>query len=453
MPLTIVLNKCIQEAIFPSMLKVGKVVPIFKKGDKNKCENYRPISILPAISKVFEEAIKSRLMKFLEDHKMLTPNQHGYRRGHSTTSGILQIVEHVYRAFDEGMWTEMNMIDLTKAFDSVNHEVLLNKLEYYGVRGGPLDLLRSYLTNRVQLTEWNNTRSQHMNIYHGVPQGSVLGPLLFVLYVNDLPSNIVGAEICLYADDTSVLVEAEDLETLCEKSRKAMVETNKWFTANKLQVNMGKTQSLLFSTRNSQISTARFLGMTVDTNLKWNQHIDDLASKLSSTLFALKRLTYVATHQAAKTAYYSSFHSLLSYGILFWGSMAEAQRIFVLQKRAVRYLCNLKYNESCRTRFREEQILTLSSVFILAVVTHVHKNRDAFPQNGINHEYETRRRAEIRVPHHRLAATQRSLDYWGGKLYNRLPHEVKILPFAAFKKRVKKTLMETEPYTLEEFLT
>lgn len=345
------------------------------------------------------------------------------------------------------------MLDLTKAFDSVSHDILLRKLNYYGVRGEPFKLLQSYLSGRMQVTQWQNTISDPRSIKYGVPQGSILGPLLFVVYINDLPSNVEGAEVCMYADDTSLLVRARNYVELQQKSENAISTASNWFAANKLKVNLDKSQKITFSTTNKRIpDEANFLGMVIDANLKWHGHIDGLANRLAGALYAIRRIKHTATHEAAKTTYFSCFHSLLSYGVLFWGTATEAHRIFILQKRAVRILCNLKYNESCRNYFKAEGILTLPAVYILAVVLYVHKNKYMFPLNGQHHQYHTRRRDDIRVPYHRLTATQKSLDFWGTKLYNSIPTEMKELQHQRFKIEVKKMLILKECYSLEEFL-
>lgn len=416
-------------------------------------ENYRPISILPSISKIFEQFIATRLYDYLERKNYLSPNQHGYRKGHSTTTGVADVINFIYDAFDNRKYAEMSMLDLSKAFDSVSPHILVEKLEFYGVRGNALELLQSYLSNRRQATEWGGSLSGTREINYGVPQGSILGPLLFIIYINDLPSNIRNASICLYADDTSIMVQGSEMGELRWRTNQSTEDANKWFAANRLKVNLGKTQCLLFTTKQgNENHEAKFLGLTLDTHLRWCQHINNLANRLTSALFAIRRLTRVATFQAAKTAYFAMFHSHLCYGIMFWGLASDAGRIFVLQKQAIRSLCSLQYNESCRTHFRKENVLTLVSVFILAVVCFVHSNLDQFVINGSTHEYNTRQRHELETPYHRLACSQRAVSYWGAKLYNKLPAECKCLPYQHFKAKVKKLLIELECYDIGEFL-
>lgn len=451
-PLADNFNRCASQGIFPKQLKVSKTVPVFKKGNVNDCTNYRPISVLPAISKIFELAIAARLMHYMEVRGYLSNRQHGFRKGHSVTSGIMSVMNYIIKTIDDNMYAEVNLLDLSKAFDTVSHHILLEKLLYYGIRGNSYKLLESYLSGREQITKWNGSMSEPKTIKYGVPQGSILGPLLFIIYVNDLPFNILGAEVCLYADDTTLLLRGENIEEVHNKSNSVIKDTERWFAANKLLMNPNKVQKLIISTRAvERCVEARFLGLTMDSHLKWDRHIAQMASKLTSASYAIKRLKLVATHEVAKIAYFSNFHSFLSFGILFWGMAMEADRVFLLQKKAVRTLRGLKANESCRGHFRSEGILTVPSLYILTAVSYVHQNKEKFHRNGYVHQYTTRNRDHLRVPYHRVCRSQGSIDYWGPKLYNKLQDELKSLPGERFKQKVKRILVEMECYSIEEY--
>lgn len=455
-PLTYTLNECIQSGVFPDELKIARVVPIYKKGDINECSSYRPISILPVISKIFEQAMAERIAQLMELNNYMSDKQHGFLKNRSVDSAVLSVVEYICDAYDKGMAVKMNMLDLSKAFDSVDRSVLLRKLQYYGIRGPPLELLRSYLSNRYQAVVWQNEISQMREVTFGVPQGSILGPLLFLIFINDLPNNFGNSEndICLYADDTTLLVRARTSEELETLSRETLSDVMDWFSANRLKANQEKTQSVTFTTKATQDREhARFLGVYLDSCLRWDWHIDHLASRLTSAVYAIRRLRTIATKQAARTAYFSMFHASMTYGIMFWGISTEATRIFKLQKQAVRSLANLKYNESCRGVFKMESILTLASQYILTCVKYVHNHLHTFKRNSDNHQYDTRHCHDLSVAHHRLAMTQKYIDYWGLKLYNALPPATKSKRKEAFAIDVKRLLLQKECYTLEEFFS
>lgn len=285
---------------------------------------------------------------------------------------MVEVMNYINRAQDEKKMVKMNLLDLSKAFDTVDHDILLNKLSYYGVRGLPLELISSYLTDRKQVVECNGTRSLIKPVTCGVPQGSILGPLLFIVYVNDIfgymSCNTPQVEMCLYADDTTIMVKGRCESELAVQSERALEKANCWFAANKLKLNKDKTNHIILRTNPEEGKVLKYLGMHVDEGLKWNTHVDQLAKKITSGIYCIKRIGSIATHQAALLTYHSFIHCHLSYGILFWGTSTAAERIFILQKRAIRVLCALKYRESCRGHFKNQKILTLTSLYIYTML-------------------------------------------------------------------------------------
>lgn len=452
-PMTAIINACFGEGIFPSELKLAKVVPIHKKDDKNKVSNYRPISILPAISKIFEYIIKDRIMSFINKHDMLSDAQHGYRPTRSTITAMIEMIEEVLETRDEKKVSMMVMCDLSKAFDCVSHEILLEKLWYYGIRGNTHDIIKSYLQNRNQAIWWQNNLSHTMEVTTGVPQGSILGPLLFIVYINDMPVNIKNCSVFIYADDTTILLKG-DPDELQAKKDEVLLSAEDWFDSNKLKLNTDKTQSLTIGMNQVHLDEkVTFLGLTVDNKLTWSNHVQGLCGKLCRAIYSIRTLKSISTHQAAKLAYYANFHSLASYGIIVWGMSSEADRVQILQKRALRTLCSLSSRVSCREYFKREKILTITSVYILSCVKFVHANLSRFIKNEDLHSYKTRNRNAMVIPLHRLKSTQQGIDYWGVKLYNQLPESVKSLSINKFAKAVKKLLIEKTYYSVNEFLT
>ena len=203
-PLTLIINKCLETGIFPSKLKIAKVIPIFKKGDELIFDNYRPISILPSISKVFERIICNQIHSYFHVNDLYFCSQYGFRKEHSTELAVLELIDRITQQLDKGT-TPINVyLDLSKAFDTLHHNILLHKLKYYGIEGTALRLFESYLNERQQYVDLDGTNSNYNRILTGVPQGSILGPLLFIIYINDIAQSSKHFNFIIYADDTTL---------------------------------------------------------------------------------------------------------------------------------------------------------------------------------------------------------------------------------------------------------
>ena len=450
-PLTHVIDTCFKNGHFPEKLKTASITPVHKKGDTNKESNYRPISILPAISKIFEQIMKTRITNFLISRGSLSENQHGFLGGRSTTTALFQIVEQVMNAFNEERTAQLTMLDLSKAFDLVDHEMLLAKL-HHGIRGLSNQLLRSYLTGRSQRVKWNGGISEERMNGVGVAQGSIIGPILFVVFMNDLPIGVEEPSVCQYADDTSFLTVAKDEIDVVEKATSTNCRMNRWFQSNRLQVNKDKTQKILFHTKKRpNDTTSNFLGIHLDSTLSFSEHICILAKKLSRAIFCIRRIRMLGTYQATRLTYFAAFQSHLTYGLLVWGS-AEISSIFILQKRALRVLTGAKQRDHCRTLFKQQKIMTLPSLYILTVLTYMYKNVAEFSKNNETHDYNTRRALDLRIPQCRIRKTQQSANYWGVRLFNVVSDATRSLPEALFKKKIKEHLLGAAYYSVEEFL-
>ena len=261
-------NMSIEQGVVPNALKMAKVIPVFKKGDREMITNYRPISLLNSINKIFEKIIDKRVRNFLDKYNLIYNYQFGFRKQHSTSLAVLEVIDECYKKLDEGYLAMGIYFDLQKAFDTVNHDILLKKLYHYGIRGKLHKWFTSYLRNRTQYCCINNTVSEVLNINCGVPQGSVLGPLLFIIYVNDIPNSIISQadnligtklqfeknndsnnKLRLFADDTNLFVFAKTLDDLYSKSNNCIREMEKWFGCNRLCVNVTKTCYTVFAPR------------------------------------------------------------------------------------------------------------------------------------------------------------------------------------------------------------
>ena len=357
--LTIIINQMIKSSIFPDDLKVAKIIPIYKKDNPELFTNYRPIALLPAISKIFEKILSKQIHKHFNNNSLFINSQYGYRPHHSTQLAALELATRISEQL-EAKKTPFNVyIDLSKAFDMLDHSILLEKLKFYGFHQNAIQLCRSYLQNRKQYVDYNGKTSTLLDMRKGVPQGSILGPLFFIIFVNDLPkaSNIFHS--IMYADDTTLLASIEDFDysknnNITEINRNICNELDKfsdWLKCNKLILNATKTKIMVFRTRGrgnvslsveinqthiTQVTEFNFLGIIFDEHLSWKSHIDALRVKLSRAIGVLNRLKNFLPNHILRFIYFALIHSHISYGQYLWGYMND--KISILQKKAVRII-------------------------------------------------------------------------------------------------------------------
>ncbi len=263
------------------------------------------------------------------------PSQYGFRPRRSTINVVAEFVYNVMKSCDKKEYTTSVFLDLSKAFDTINHKTLLSKLQHYGVRGLALEWFRSYLLNRKQYVTFKDKKSMEMTITCGVPQGSVLGPLLFIIYVNDLPNSLVYSKGVLFSDDTTLFCSSPNIRQLFNQVNEDLESLDDWFRANKLSLNLGKTNYMVFD-RGKQVnmdnmiltindlpiervSKVKFLGLIINNCLNWNDHIHHVKGKISSGIYALNTVKHILPQSHLKTIYYSLVNSYLNYGILIWG--------------------------------------------------------------------------------------------------------------------------------------
>ena len=309
-PITIIVNQMLNTGIFPDKLKIAKVNPIFKKDDEMQVTNYRPISLLPSISKIFEKVIFRQLYDYFHQKKLFYNAQYGFREKHSTELAALELVDRVTSEMDKMNTPISIFLDLSKAFDTLDHDILLAKLEYYGIRGTANRLLQSYISDRQQFVEIDNTRSDTLSLTTGVPQGSILGPLLFLIYINDISLASQMFKLIIYADDTNLNTTFElitnqnpnaDIDITLNNELQKISE---WLKTNKLSLNVNKSKYMIFhmpqkkipmlhvkndDTEIEKVSNFDFLGLTINEHLSWKSHIDKISNKISRSIGILNR--------------------------------------------------------------------------------------------------------------------------------------------------------------------
>lgn len=479
-PLTHIFNTSFNEGNVPDLLKIAKIVPLHKKGNKNLVENYRPISLLTGFSKILEKLMFNRILSFIDSNNILSNSQHGFRKNRSTDTATFDFHNYILEAIENKDMVAGLILDLSKAFDLINHELLLAKLDNYGIRGLTNNWFRSYLSNRKQAVELkyhsSHTISNHLSdfeiIKHGVPQGSILGPLLFLIYINDIASCINSQKLVLFADDTSVLFKnknAVDLQADIDLNLKVL---SNWFDCNRLIINTDKTVIMNFHTvqninhftavmklNNSLITSVKdtkFLGIWVQDSLKWSTHILNLTISLNRSSYAIRILSSSTSLNIVKIAYFAYFHSILKYGIIFWGNSPESITIFRIQKRTIRTMLGAKRLESCKPLFKALNIMPLPCIYIFCVLIFVKKNMnsiDSFQRNHQFHNYNTRQHNNLHVAASRTNLCKSGVFHSGIALFNALPLHIKrIAIFNNFKNTLRTFLLSNLFYSVNDYL-
>lgn len=456
-PLTRMVNRCIEEGVFPDCLKVAKVIPIHKKGDKNDKKNYRPISLLPIFSKVFEKIIHNQVMNHFESENLLYKNQFGFRKKSRTCDAILRFVEYTLDCFEKGLLSLSIFLDLSRAFDCVSPQALLDKLAKYGFDEISLRLIMSYFTDRKQKVFCNGTWSAEGLLSLGVPQGSILGPLLFIIFMNDFSYFMAMYEHLLWADDSGITVGHRELHGVEQLARVAELRAKEWFVSNMLVCNAEKTETMLFNLRgisnHTTSESVRFLGVYLDPSLTWISHANEIASKIIKNTFLLRNLANIVSKDVIKVAYHSLVESHLRYCVLIWGNCSSREGIFRLQRRAVRIVAGLNYRDDCVDAFKKLKILTFPSIYIYECLVYAYNNNRDLPKFGDTHDYYTRYRNNIKSKYMRLEKSKNGPNFISHKLFNKIPEEVKRLSLKKYKQTVGEFLRQHAFWSVQEFLS
>ena len=356
--LNLIFNLSLAEGIFPSDWKNARVSPIYKSGSRDECSNYRPISVLSTISKIFEKIVFDQMNEYFASNAILTPYQSGFRKGYSTMTSLLKTTNEWLVNMDKGLINGVVFLDLKKAFDTVDHDILIKKLEFYGIKNIALRWFISYLSRRKQVCKICSSISEIKTITTGVPQGSNLGPLLFLLYINDLPNCLKSSVPALFADDTNLSVRGATAGEIEEKLKSDLNNVHNWLLTNKLTLNVRKTEYMLIGSRQKlsqvkidpdlhigsegigRVSSTKTLGVLVDENITWRNHIDYVAKKVAKGIGLLRRSKDLLEINTLKTIYNATVLPYFDYCALVWDNYSQTikHKLEKLHNKAARII-------------------------------------------------------------------------------------------------------------------
>jgi len=467
-PLKFLFNLSVLNGICPAALKIAKIIPIFKKGTHTCSDNYRPISILNTISKIFESIVAKKLSSFFNKYDIIYKYQFGFRKHYSTNMALINAIDEILTALNDNNYVAALYLDLSRAFDSLDRKILLLKLENYGIRGCMLNWLRSYLISRRQYVEIDGIKSDIMEINYGVPQGSVLGPLLFLIYINDVGciDELINVPK-VYADDTNLFINAPTIPELNVKCQNAINKIALWMSANRLTINLEKTFYMIFNphflardTENLKlslnnvpilrVSNIKFLGVVIDERLEWKNHILDLCNSLKCYVGIFYRISQKVPVHILKSLYFALVHSKVSYAIQVYANTYSAylHDLEVLNNRLLRMLQHRPLATNTANLYKFYNTLPISKLFRFQFLMLAHRIiflpetvplaiSDGILFNSDIHTYNTRASKDF----HRTTSTSSFSNKLSGnimaKLWNGLPFELKSVTSEHILKKTK----------------
>ncbi len=365
---------------------------------------------------------------------LLYDSQYGFRNKRSTIDAVTELSGKILQGLERKEYALGVFLDLSRAFDTVPHDTLLSKLNHYGIRGNAYKWFASYLQGRKMYVRLDG-KSNVQNLDYGVPQGSVLGPLLFIILTNDINNALSVSKCVLFADDTTVYISNKNLRFIKENLKHDLTSLSDWFKANKLTLHLGKTNFILFKPKNfkevniellvnnisiTRVKSTKFLGLIIDEHLTWESHGINVANGVSKNLYMLRSVRNLVPSKSLRDLYFSYIHSTMNYGLGLRGPLISANtfnRLKVLQKKAVRVIAKACYNANSAPLFKKLQILRISDMIDLEVAKlsfrFVNNElplpiRDLFTPNAFNHNYNTRARNEPRIARHRTSLFHKS---------------------------------------------
>ena len=470
-PLTKIINLSFTTGTHPSKLKLSKTIPIFKKGSHLKVSNYRPISLLSNLNKIFEKLIFDRVYGFLEKYECIYEHQYGFRKKHSTNHALISITEKIRNSLDKNLYAVGVFVDFQKAFDTVNHNILIEKLDHYGIRGCINQWFKSYLSDRKQYVSIDGFNSKEAIIEHGVPQGSVLGPLLFLLYINDLHTSIKNSCTYHFADDTNLLGIGKSIKKIQKLLNKDLKQLMSWLLANKISLNKTKTELIVFRKPRSPpvrdikvklnghvivpCSTIKYLGLLLDETLSGNAHCSQLITKLTRANGMLTKIRHYVPQDKLLSIYFAIFASHMSYGCQIWGQnqlSSKFKKIVNLQKRAMRIMSFSNYDSASKPLFKQFKILKLQDQIALNNCLLIHDHS----RNHLPHSFQDffQPCVDLHNSNTRVSAGSIFVPHYSSTTYGRKSIKISaILKWNYLSQILNKNLLLLSKHTLKVLLT
>ena len=454
--------------IYPDDLKLGKVIPIYNKGQQHTPGNYRPITLLSGFNKIFEKLLHNRIMKYLNENNVICKYQFAFRKLYSTTIALIEITDRIKHLVDDGNYVVGIFLDLTKAFDTVNHQILLDKLHHYGIRGHSNSFFESYLTNRKQYVHINGKSSKIINQNTGVPQGSVLGPLFFLLYINDIYNSINTCDIRLFADDTSLFAHDKNLNLAKEKAQSAYIEIHKWLNCNRLTLNSTKTHFLIFHNKNkyipdnlnvlecgnhviNRVKSIDYIGLKIDENLTWKHHVDKVTSSLIRYFAIFSKTRLFVNNSLGRQIFYALINSRIRYGIEVYGSCADSyiNKLQIIQNKLLKLLMNIEPRYSTNLLHTNLKLLKVKDLHNFASLLFTY---ECLNKKGpiLFHEYfqykqfhhNMRGSLKLNVPFSKTNTGRKRVNTRMAEEWNKLPANIATLESKGkFKRELKAFLL------------
>lgn len=444
-PLVHIINLSIEKSIWPDVLKCADVKPIFKANNRHVISNYRPISLISNFSKIFEKVLYVRILDFVKKSKILSNKQYGFMKNLGTKDALHYISNLIYEKLDKSIPIAVTFLDLAKAFDTVDHKILLDKLYNYGIRGNAYELIASYLQSRKQRVKVNGVLSEFSELKTGVPQGTVLGPLLFILYITDLLEMMPDDVILSFADDTALISTDKSWQLVEFKMNNYLAIISKWLALNKLHLNVAKTVYITFGNycnsvppnlnivinglNVTRVETCKYLGIHFDYRMTWETHTQFIINKTKYLVFLFYKSSKVMMTETLLMIYYAFFHSIINYGIIAWGG-CYPNNLNMLQKLQTKILKIVFNNISLINK----KPLKLQQLFAFVSLTY---HYDALKDKFINSNSITRNK-NLPLPTIHKSVGSKSSIFKATGIYNCLPNELKILRNAkSGKKKLK----------------
>ena len=448
-PFTHICNMSLKSGVFPNDLKIAKVLPLFKSGEKSEVSNYRPVSILPQLSKIIEKLFEIRLRRYIDEKGFLFKGQYGFRKNHSTNLALNEMVNMIVDALDNKMYSIGVFIDLKKAFDTVDHELLIDKFRYYGIRGIASNFLKSYLSNRTQFVKYKDTVSSKQEVLCGVPQGSILGPLLFILYINDMHKVSELLHFIIFADDTNIFYLDKNPNRLVSVINTELVKLSQWFKLNKLSLNVQKSNYMLFSNKKvatlpikldgvelARVTFTKFLGVIIDEKFTWIHHIETVKKKICKAIGSMYRIRDKVDNDSLLMIYNALILPYLMYCCELWGNTycIRINRLKLLQKRAVRKINNAEYRDHTSALFKKYRILKLEDLITLHTCLVMYKASNCLLPKNVQsqfvkkqdiHGYNTRKKGELHKSSVNSSLKHMSTNIRGVRLWNEIDCKIR----------------------------